>query len=313
MRLRHWTAAFFATSGISHLYWLNIRYGPLDGDLFDRILLCTALDCITSAPLLLCTMVVMLQDRRRPLWPIALGSALTLIYLLLIYHFDFRGNILVALPTLLIFIFFIWQLRAVGQYDRWLRENYADLEHKEARSSIGLLTAFVLISVSYSLANDYFFFEVLIEVANILLIFILLWRVETLQTLEESGEDDANDTPTDRAPLFNKIESLLQQYCVDEQFYLQHDVSVSQLAAHIGTNRKYLGQYFAQQGITYNSYINRLRIEYFISHYREAVIANPKITTRQLAFESGFSSYGTFSNAFKQITSQNVTTWLQNQ
>ncbi len=107
-----------------------------------------------------------------------------MIYLLVIYLLDIRSTALLVLPVLLFFVIFrIVLVRAVWQYDRWLLDNYADLEHKEVRTYSGVLAAFILCVLAYSLANDYFFFEVFIEVANILLIAVLLWRVETLQTL----------------------------------------------------------------------------------------------------------------------------------
>ena len=90
--------------------------------------------------------------------------------------------------------------------------------------------------------------------------------------------------------------------------------SLSQLALHIGTNRTYLSAYFAQQGITYNTYINRLRIEYFIKIYREQVSSLKRpLTAQQLAELSGYKSYSTFSAAFKKIMGENVTTWMKSE
>ncbi len=314
VRLRRWTAAFFATLGVSHLWWLLIRYGPMEGDLFDRILLCSTLDTISSAPVLLCIMLVMLQDRRRPLWPIALSSALTSIYLLFIYILDIRSTVFLLPLGLLIGIFFIFLLRAVRQYDRWLLDNYADLEHKEARTSLIVMAAFVLITVSYCLANDYFFFEVLIEVANILLIGVLLWRVETMPTLEMPAEDEGDDQAEDAAAytdaIADKLSSLLQQHCVEEQFYLRHDASLTQLAKLLGTNNHYLSNYFAQQGITYNAYINKLRIGHFKRLYQEQIKMKVSVTAAQVATQSGFRSYSTFSNAFKQATGRTAKDWM---
>ncbi len=311
LRLRRWTAAFFAAEGISHLYWLLIRYGPLDGDLFDRSLLCTAFDTILPAPILLCTMLVMLQDRRRPLWPIGVASALTFVYLLLVYFLDVRSTAFILLPILMIFIFIIVMLRALRQYHRWLLDNYADLEHKEARISIGVLAAFVLISVAYGFANDYFFFEVFIEVTNILLIAVLLWRVETMQTLQDSAADGAYDMPITDDAIYQKLESLLQEHCVDRQYYLKHDGNISQLAKLMGSNRNYLSQHFTQQGLTYNSYINSLRIQHFMRLYKECVSSGQPIVAEDLAKRCGFRSYSTFSRAFKQVVDQNVSEWME--
>jgi AraC-like DNA-binding protein len=109
----------------------------------------------------------------------------------------------------------------------------------------------------------------------------------------------------------SSIEQLLAEHCVGTQLYLQHDLTSSQLALAIGTNRTYLSQYFSSQGITYNVYINELRINHFMNIYREAVAAQKTITAQQLAKDSGYRSYSTFSLAFKQRTGQTVTNWMR--
>ena len=113
------------------------------------------------------------------------------------------------------------------------------------------------------------------------------------------------------ANIRENIGSLLQQYCVDTQLYLQHDLTLAQLAKAVGTNRYYLSQYFSSQGLTYNLYINNLRINHFVSLYREAVAAQRPFTVVQLASNSGYRSYSTFSLAFKQRMGQNVSAWMR--
>ena len=104
---------------------------------------------------------------------------------------------------------------------------------------------------------------------------------------------------------------LLAKHCVDTQLYLQHDLTLQQLAQAIGTNRSYLSQYFSRQGITYNTYINNLRINHFISHYQEVAAAGQPVVAQRLASESGYRSYSTFSLAFKQRTGLNLTAWMR--
>ena len=93
--------------------------------------------------------------------------------------------------------------------------------------------------------------------------------------------------------------------------YLQNDLTLAHLAQTIGTNRYYLSQHFAQQGITYNAYINGLRVRHFIRLYHEAVANHRIFTARQLAHESGFHSYSTFSATFKQNMGKTVTAWMR--
>ena len=164
---------------------------------------------------------------------------------------------------------------------------------------------------------------------NIILICYLLWRVETLSDLRISMPQDlpieaedvsltiqtdtTEDVDDNNYPLSirNNIEPLLKQYCEEPQLYLQHDISLSRLAKEIGMNRLYLSQYFSSLGMNYNAYINDLRINHFISLYREAVSAHRPIIAQQLALESGYQSYSTFSGAFKRKTGNTVTAWMR--
>jgi len=112
----------------------------------------------------------------------------------------------------------------VRQYGRWLRDNYADLEHKEVWQTYLVMLAFLPSIFFYSFFNVDRVFDFLLEVVNIPLFFILLWRVETLQDLEESVEEPFEDGAAESASTtqFAKIELMLQQNCIDTQYYLQH-------------------------------------------------------------------------------------------
>ena len=138
-----------------------------------------------------------------------------------------------------------------------------------------------------------------------------------MQQLSENAspeaENPAQEEEKGSAPtaIPSSIGPLLKKHCEDGQLYLQHDLTLSQLANAIGTNRYYLSQYFAQQGHTYNAYINGLRVNHFIRLYHEAVAAHRIFTAQQLAFESGFHSYSTFSATFKQNIGKTVTAWMR--
>jgi len=45
--------------------------------------------------------------------------------------------------------------------------------------------------------------------------------------------------------------------------------------------------------------------------YQEVVAAGQPVVAQQLARESGYSSYSTFSLAFKQRTGMSVTAWMR--
>ena len=150
-------------------------------------------------------------------------------------------------------------------------------------------------------------YEYIIQVSALLLIGHLLWRVETLADLSIS-QSPSSETISDAT--YEQIGALLKQQCEDTQLYLQHDLTLSHLAQALGTNRTYLGMYFSRQGTTYNAYINDLRIDCFVRLVREANAVQRPFTAQELAAQSGYRSYRTFSVAFRERKGQSVTAWM---
>ena len=75
LRLRRWTAAFFAAMTLCHLWYLPMYYLTSSDDMMLSFLIAGLLDCMTVIPLTIVVLLVMLQDRRRPLWPVAVMVA----------------------------------------------------------------------------------------------------------------------------------------------------------------------------------------------------------------------------------------------
>ena len=306
VRLRRWAAAFLIAGALSHTFWLYYANHP---SLTVYTIVCF-LDLLMLLPSMTGVLLSMLQDRQRIVWPvlILLIPAFVLSTLCVIRedsaYFIPAGIYIYALYALLM----LYLVFAVRRYGRWLRDNYADLEHKEVRQSILILALFLLFFVMYSTTTDSGVLVYFLQVDCILIAFLLLWRVETLQQLNESTQPEEASVPTDTP---TKIGTLLKKHCEDGQLYLQSDLTLAQLAQAIGTNRYYLSQHFAQQGITYNAYINGLRIRHFVYLYHKAVADQRIFTAQQLAFESGFHSYSTFSATFKQTMGTTVTAWMR--
>ena len=328
VRLRRWTAAFFAANTLCHLWYLPTYFLTSSDDRMLSYFIAGLLDFMTVIPLTIVILFTMLQDRRRPLWPVCVMVAPLVAGMA--WRVAIRSDELIPI----LFIYFlllaigliIYMVRALRQYGHWLRDNYADLEHKEVWQSFVVLAIILLAYAIYLLDAGELIYEFAMEVINIVLICYLLWRVETLSDLSTPSESDDDDdlssskglsqTNRERStagtlPVKN-IGTLLKQYCEEPQLYLQHDISLPQLAQTIGTNRLYLSQYFSSQGMTYNAYINGLRIQHFINLYREAIAAHQLISVQQLALQSGFRSYSTFNAAFKQSMGMTATGWMRN-
>ena len=349
LRLRRWAASFFAVAALGHVWWLLFYIFSGDIHSVDDVFLsvgyiaAVVLDSVTLLTTIAGTLLAMLQDRKRPVWPVfsAMIPFVALEGVLMVYPSERLMQIAFAYIVLLYVLFSVYVAFAVRQYGRWLRDNYADLERKEVGLTHVLSLVFMLLFIFYVLLDTNIIMIYLLHVLEFALFGLLLWRVETLPTLQEETQMQKLSTPLAsrrkatgrraflrsvgaqalRGGLGNgaggeafdlaQIERLLKEHCVDKQLYLQHDFSLQQLAQAVGTNRFYLSQYFSRQGITYNTYINNLRINYFISRYQEVASTQLSFSVQQLARESGYRSYSTFSLAFKQRTGQSVTAWIR--
>ena len=320
LRLRRWVVLFFALMAVGHVWWLLLTIYQVISDPYIASFVGVGLDSLVLLPVMMVMLLAMLQDRCRPTWHIAV--MMIPVFVIIVVSISFRTYVL--LPWLKAYFllfgiaFVIAMLYAVRQYSRWLRENYADLEHKEVWQSLVAIIVCMLILGFYIISGNGSFFAYFIQVNDIVLICLLLWRVETLQTLDDTSSQVASYE--ELAPmsamalstvLTSNIGLLLEQRCEATHLYLRHDIRLDDFCKIIGTNRNYLNQYFTQQQMTYNTYINNLRIEHFVRLYREAVAAKRSFTAQQLAQESGFRSYSTFSSAFKQRMKQTVTSWMR--
>ena len=324
VRLRRWTAAFFAVLVLNHVVYMPIFFLSSNEDIMMTDLIGGLLDCMTLFPVAIIVLLAMLQDRRRPLWPVAAMMVIPVIG----GAFSVATRSYALLPIGYIYFLLmcigliIYMVRALRQYGRWLCDNYADLEHKEVWQSFVVLAIIMLVFAIYMFTSEGTVYQYAMQVIVLVLVFYLLWRVETLSDLSLSQQPESlpvdlsipakrESDVSQKVPTAN-IGPLLQKYCIDTQLYLQHDLTLSQLAHAIGTNRTYLTNYLIHEGITYNAYINELRINHFINLYRKAVAAERSITAQQLAHDSGYRSYSTFSLAFKQRMGQSVTAWMRN-
>ena len=331
VRLRRWAASFFAASVLGHVWWyLFYMYSSDVNSVW--FLLVILFDYVGMVITIAGTLLSMLQDRKRRIWLAFVAMIPFSVFMVLHFlypegHFE---NIGTAYNLLLYVLFSAYMVYAVRQYGRWLNDNYADLENKKVWLSQVVSLVFLLFFILYAVVDVQTSQIYVLHVLELVFYGILLWRVETLPQLEsistenadatsdsETAEQENVETPARRELTvlatvdLTNLEGLLVEHCVNTQLYLEHDLTLQQLAHAIGTNRSYLSQYFSRQGITYNTYINNLRINYFISRYQESITSRHSVVALQLAHESGYNSYSTFSMAFKQRTGQSVTAWMR--
>ena len=97
-------------------------------------------------------------------------------------------------------------------------------------------------------------------------------------------------------------EGTLELLVEQQQLYLKKDLTLSDLATALNSNRTYVSKYLSQvTGQTFYDYINQLRIERVsIPMMRE----HPEYKLDFVAQESGFASISTFRRAFMKLTGQ---------
>ena len=312
LRLRRWTASFFAVTTLAHVWWL--LFYIYSGDLQSVCYLVLAtVDCLLLFVTFAGMLLAMLQDRRRPVWP-ALVTMIPFVALsgaFMVYPNSLIKQITMAYLALIGLLFTAHMVVSIRQYGRWLNDNYADLENKKVWLCQVVALVSMLLFVLYIFAIDMVLIW-LIHIIALVLVALLLWRVETLPRLKNTRTIQAQQPTAAPATIdLAQIEQLLGEHCIATKLYLQHDLTLQQLAKAIGTNRYYLSQYFSRQGITYNTYINNQRINHFVKRYQELTAAGEPIVAQQLANESGYRSYSTFSLAFKQRIGQSVTAWMR--
>ena len=297
------------------------------------------LDMMVTYPTVFYFMLELLQDRRRwdnRLWWLSLLAVMPLTGWLLT-HWSWWIGVLYGLYLTELVTFIVWYVRATKAYHRFLADNYADLEHKELVWSWMILSSIFLSTINYLLTmfqSDMHTIVVCtyaIHLADTIFIALIVWHIDRQQVLEpltaeagveklpkeqEAETDETAHTLTDQTTrediIIARTGALLRKHCEETQLYLQHDLSLKIVAQECNTNRTYLGRYFASQGLTYYTYINKLRINHFQSLYREARKGgNTPPTLQQLSKDSGFVSYNTFSRAFLACTGISVRHWLE--
>ena len=313
-RLRRWAAALFGIMALVHVWWiLFYTYSDDTNSVIYGLLV--ALDCLALPPVFVGTLLNMLQDRHRPLWPIVVvmtPCAVLAVLQVALPDIDLTTpNMIYGLVLAVAFI--IYMVVAVRQYGRWLRDNYADLEHKEVWLSLTLLIGLMILLMSFEYTDNYVM-STIAHLTGVPLAFLLLWRVETLKDLStDNSTDETNQSPILLRGEWGEasnIALLLEKHCENTQLYLNPDLTLTKLSEAVGVNRYYISQYFTSQDTSYYAYIHDLRIRHFVARYRELAAAHEPIVAQQLAQESGYHSYSTFSTAFKQRMHKSVAAWM---
>ena len=189
--LRHWTAGLLAAMALSHVWWYVIGTWWLADDWLVRTILVIMLDHVALVPLVMAVLLALLQDRQRPLavWllvqvPVVMFGVMGIVQRDWLY-----GYTLAHLWQLGVCVVFVtYYIYALWQYGRWLCRNFADLEHKEVWQSLVFALVLFVVYELYTSNMGEMAREYLSQAVTFVIVVFLVWRVETLQELEDSEE-----------------------------------------------------------------------------------------------------------------------------
>ena len=326
--VRRWAAAFLLTATASHVWWYVFGAYWLTDDRPTRNIMLIMLDHITLVPLAMAMLLSMLQDCRRKLWPWIVAEVPIVVMGVtgIVIQDDMAMLWMNGWQTAVIVVYIIYYFKSLRRYNHWLQHNFADLEHKDIWKSMVAAAVLTAIYEAYCINPGLMTMEYLSQFFTIFISIFIVWRVETLQELTTEASLSSTMLPeTDSAePATTTVSAAmppidfgpqLREHCEATRLYLQHDLTLTQLAHTLGTNRTYLSTYFARTGTTYNAYINQLRIAHFEQQFAQVMERTGKAdaTAKDLATKCGFSSYSTFSAAFKKYQGVTVAEWMRRQ
>ena len=192
-------------------------------------------------------------------------------------------------------------LKANRQKMSYVRKNYSNIDDIDVSWLKPVFFFAIASQLSWLFASLYATVttDIIYYVLTILLWLMVLrysWNFCPV-AVEQEQEQPQN---IHRNPSSAIVEGVLERIVEEQQLYLVKNLTLTDLAEAMGTNRTYVSNYLSQvRGQTFYDYINQIRIEKkSVPLLRE----HPEYTLDYVANESGFASISTFRRAFLKLT-----------
>ena len=137
VRLRCWTISFFALLTLAHVWWLlfYICYGDMSSNIYasdmssKTYLVCVMLDGVLLFTTFTGTLLAMLQDRYRPVWPVLVTILPFVVFVsvFMVYPSELIEQLTNVYMLLLCLLFSVYMVFAIRQYGRWLNDKLCRL------------------------------------------------------------------------------------------------------------------------------------------------------------------------------------------
>lgn len=284
--------------GATYLIFLPDIYYYLNGIpwreyAYTIVSLLTLLICLSISPwaYMTCLQQKMNQKNLQPAI-LFLPSAITIWYAINRQEWLLQAFLFIYLTEILAIVcYYVILYRA---FVRDIKQNYSSfsidmMQGLRAQWIASLLSVFVFL---ISMAQDTVFWGIINMLVNIFSISVIVYTSEHLMPLPEEKEvEDSYDTPKDNHTM--DISKALHDNCEASLLFCNPELSLQDLSVAVGTNRTYLSKWFADNDITFYSYINRLRI----NHAAQLLLTTDE-SINKIQIEAGFASKTTFRKYF---------------
>jgi AraC-like DNA-binding protein len=208
------------------------------------------------------------------------------------------------------------------RHKKFIRQYYSYEEHIDfrwIRWYILLFGVFAL-SILFRILNTSFLAKVMVDVVSIVTlttIYILGFRQGAIPAFDEL-QNSLAEKETEKEDVCEKIESKpskrknnskqqlarveerLKKYFDKQKPYLDPDLTLSDVAMAIGTNRNYLSQLLnSRYGVNFYTFVNNHRIDYAIRLIEQE---KNDSSSGLISLESGFKSRSVFYKLFRERT-----------
>lgn len=231
-------------------------------------------------------------------------------------------------PTIIVrilyFLFFLFQLcayiiaffREMRSYQNEIEDYFSDTcQLRLSWVKYAFYSALALTVV----AITYFFYDNMVFHALFVLMYTGFYFVFSMNYLRYTNLYKIIKPAIDMAQTDNKDEVVeadgglswesLKQRILDGKIYLQPGITVEEMASKINVTRRALSAYIhAAENVSYNTWINQLRIE----EAKMLLLADPNRSLLEISEIVGFSEQSNFSRQFKMITQFSPSVWRQN-
>lgn len=216
----------------------------------------------------------------------------------------------------------------VVRYNRFIRNNYSNLERVNLNWLVSVLAVLLLCIVVWTvyLFNHNYIMKSVYYVISLTAWIMLIARskkqievsfdeeqleptasaesqpTEVLST-EEPAECPAPEleTATDNSQLSEQMKAQLNELMLDGEIYLNSRLTLSNLAGELGTNRTYLSNYLNRElNVSFYDYVNSFRVRRACA----MIASDPDITVHDIVERCGFNSVSTFRRSFSREVGQ---------